>query len=103
MRRLRVLLQHQRDLLLADRAVSTRRPCDVGLRDDAEAASTGVDDRDATHLELRHFSFYVAQIIVGGAGSDRRGHHVAEPGLRALAVADHADSEITVGYHANHA
>src|SRR6185436_12832566 len=54
MRGLRDLLEDEGDFLLAHCIVSpSRSPSDVGLRDDAEAAAAGVDDRNATYLELR--------------------------------------------------
>src|SRR6185436_679184 len=78
MGRLRDLLEHERDFLLADQAVAAGRARNVGLGDDTNAASAGVDDWNAPDLGLHHDALDVAQVVVGGAHPRTRRHQVTE-------------------------
>src|SRR5215216_155579 len=85
------------------RAVAALNQCDVTQRNDADELLVSVEHRQATNLNLTHVRAHFVEILIVVAILYVGCHHVADPSLRTPAHADPADRDVAVGDHADQA
>src|SRR2546423_15319141 len=100
MRRRRDLLDHLSDIAVAGSALVERQ---IGLRDDAHAASAVIHHRDAADLALRHDLLHGFDRVIGTAALRVARHHLVDQRLWTLALGGARTRAIAIGHQANDA
>src|SRR5437867_3470636 len=95
-------LDDDSDVVVLHVAAPTSRSRQVGLRDDADAASVGVGNDNASNLTVGHHAFDLLEIRFSVTGYDIARHELGDARLGRFPLCDTADRDVAIGDDTDH-